>query len=378
MSYLLLSLGVLLANQELGDSANRELGGAVVGERAEGGSPQSVQEGLWPSPKLQVLLLKRFARDLGSQYGFDEAQQAELDQAVLDRWVPYLDSHHEQLKPLVNEYLELKMQLTPPPKEEIQSWAGRALSEFESIKTQLYEGVDDLREVANDLQRVKIDAQAVMLGGALTYGETQLKLWRDGQFDPADFLAPTRTQRRQRREKREEKKRSRAADQDQDVASEKGTPHDVIEEELSLWDQYVVNFVRRFELDDGQRSSAQSVLAEMKQRALSHRAQRSRELAELERQLEDENPTPDEQGEIKKKIQALYGPIDELFAELKRRVELLPTASQRAKVARQEASAHSAKPGKNAPTKNSAVPLEEKASSPSPPTIGDQESDKGR
>jgi len=364
MFYLLLSFVVLPANQEVTDPANQEIAGPVAGRVAE--------EGLWPSPKLQALLLRRFSEDLGSEYGFDEAQQAELDRAVLDRWRPYLAAHRERLKPLVNEYLELKMQLAPPPKEEIQSWARRALPEFELIKAQVYEGVDDLRDVANELQRVKVEAQALMLGGALTYGETQLTLWRDGEFDPTDFVAPRPAQRRARREKRNAKEQSVVSKPDAEPAKE--APRDFIEEELSLWDQYVVDFVRRFELDDGQRSSARSVLTEMKRRAMRHRSRKAQELATLEAQLASENQTPVEQAEIKRKIQALYGPVDELFAELKQRVEQLPTAAQRASVARREEAK------KSAVQKKSTTPDEEKASPerPSPTPAEGPELDKDR
>ncbi|MGB0715699.1 MAG: hypothetical protein ACPGXK_07470, partial [Phycisphaerae bacterium] len=264
-----------------------------------------------------------------------------VEAAVMERWDTYLSENESQIKPLINEYLELKMHLEPPPKEEIQDWASRALPVFGSLRSQLEEGVDDLRDIADPDQRVKIDMQSMMLQGALNMTQGQLELWEEGKFVPEDFIEPTaaerRAQRAEWRKKREAEREAKAladaqadaAKAEQAAAEQQDTPKDYIAEEMTLWERYVADFVKQYTLDEGQRSSAWSVLQELQGRARRYRSLRRNELARLEEVL----ATPaaiDRTTDVEDRIRDLYGPVDEMFTELKNRIERIPTPRQRA------------------------------------------------
>lgn len=103
--------------------------------------------------------------------------------------------------------------------------------------------------------------------------------------------------------------------------------------ELGRWDKYVEEFIRIYDLDEGQRTAALSCLSELKQRAIDHRDRHREEIAALEHRIHNNTGTDEELAEIKQELTRLYGPIDDTFSELKRRIELIPTTEQRARVA---------------------------------------------
>ena len=107
---------------------------------------------------------------------------------------------------------------------------------------------------------------------------------------------------------------------------------DQIALELHAWEHYVMEFIQTYDLDEGQRTAALSCLAELKERATAHRDRRREEITALERRIRNNSGTDQELAEIKQRLIKLYGPIDEMFKELKRRLESIPTAEQQAAV----------------------------------------------
>ncbi|MBX3394524.1 MAG: hypothetical protein KF841_04065 [Phycisphaerae bacterium] len=86
----------------------------------------------------------------------------------------------------------------------------------------------------------------------------------------------------------------------------------------SKWRRYVISFANRHEFSDSQRAAAESILRDIEARAAAFehtQGQRLRDIIE----------SGDEDA-----AKAGVGPLDELFTELKRRLETLPTAGQRA------------------------------------------------
>jgi hypothetical protein len=72
-----------------------------------------------------------------------------------------------------------------------------------------------------------------------------------------------------------------------------------------------------------------SVLSELKERALSHRDRHRDEIAKLEARIASFGGSEEELPELKGQLTELYGPIDDMFKELKLRIESVLTAEQR-------------------------------------------------
>jgi predicted nuclease with TOPRIM domain len=105
---------------------------------------------------------------------------------------------------------------------------------------------------------------------------------------------------------------------------------------------YVRNFINQYNLDQGQRETAYSILREAREEAGRYRESHKAEFAELEaRQKELAASNPDKEEDLKRikeegrklteRRAELEKPLtEELFARFKERLDTIPTADQRA------------------------------------------------
>ena len=127
-------------------------------------------------------------------------------------------------------------------------------------------------------------------------------------------------------ERRDWDRRRRPSQENQplpeDQAVDSATPLPPIRENpISPWEQYVRDFIRRYKLDPSQRATAQSILREMQKR---------RDAYELSRR-EDYDATKKIENFVAKqdRLNELNRPVIDLFEELKKRLEPIPTNQQR-------------------------------------------------
>jgi len=282
-------------------------------------------EGLWPSPKLLNAMLTRWVEESGEQYELDPDQRKELRTEVVQRWEKFLTQNRSEIQPLVNEFIEMRMELEPPSKERVEDWAKRAYPVFEKSRDQIHESHNEFRKVLRPAQWAQFELDALKMNAGMGIAEQKLTQWRQGEFETDDFWEPLPAQRRARREER----RKRAA-QEETVAKASEAPADPIAVEVGRWEQYVADFNERFHLDQGQRTTSASCLGELKDRALAHRDRYRAEITDLERRIEQFDGAEQTLTELKQKLTTLYGPVDEMFKELQSRLEQLPTTEQKA------------------------------------------------
>ena len=310
-------------------------------------------EGLWPSPKLMNAMLGRWADMAVNEFDLDEEQAQRVHEETVRRWSEFFNENRAKIQPVANEFLELRMELTPPSKESVQDWAGRAIPVFESFRAELARAQDGLRKELSPLQRAKFEFEVMQFGVGLNYAAGRLKQWESGEFDPKDFWEPTRSdpearaeRRRERRERWSERRRAR---EEHEAALKAAQSRDQIELEMTAWEAFVADFIKRYRLDDGQKTTATSCLAELRLRAADHRDRHREDIAKLEARIHDNSGTEQELDAIREQLVELYGPIDEMFLELKTRLEAIPTAQQRA-AAEVESADPAKQPGRPKPT----------------------------
>jgi hypothetical protein len=294
-------------------------------------APAVPDEGLWPSKKLMRSMLLRWADEASRQYDLDDRQRSRVREAIVERWESYLTEHRADIQPVVNEFIEMRMDIEPPGQEQVQAWAERAVPVFEEAREQISAGTEEFREILEPRQRAKFELDTLKLGVGLQAARQKLEQWRGGTFDADEFWEPTPSVRHQRREERRRRRAEAAAKVPPTSAD--AEQNDQISLELAAWDRYVGEFARIFDLDEGQRTTVLSVLTELKNRAKAHGDRRRAEIAELEERIATFEGTEEEATELKKQLTELYGPVDDMFQELKSRIESVPTARQRAEAA---------------------------------------------
>jgi len=282
-------------------------------------------EGIWPTPKLMNSLLLRWAQKIGDQYELDETQREQLRKAVLKRWPSFLQKNRSRIQPLINQFLEMRMALETPPKEEVQDWAKRALPVLGDITQQITAGADDVRSFLTPDQRMTYDADRLKLSMGMQLARAKVQAWEKGEYQPNEFWQPLRSIR-----KHTDDDTTHAA-----TPATRPTPKndkkpmlDQIALELSGWEKFVEHFIAQYSLNESQQDAARSVLAELKHRALAHRDRHRQEINLLETAIRHNSGSDQELSSIKKKLVTLYGPIDNLFETLRERLRAIPTQNQ--------------------------------------------------
>ena len=291
-------------------------------------NPAAALEGFWPSERQMELLLLRWA-DMGTnKYDLDEQQMKQMRENVLERWPRFFAEHREQIQPVLNEWIEMRIGMEPPPQERVQAWSAQAEPIFEEFATEFDEGAREFREVLKPMQRAKFELEMLQFGVGMQVARAKLTQWKEGKYEEEEFweMPPSEFRRR------------RAARQAQRVegAAPKAVRDDQIGRELGRWDRFVAEFIDAYALDESQQTTANSLLNELKERAIAHRDRNRDRIFKLEERIAAGKEGEDELAEIKRQLVELYGPIDDMFTELKNRLEALPTTEQRARVGEAE------------------------------------------
>ena len=342
-------LGVLMALAALPVAGAR--GQALEGEV---GPPPPPVEGLWPSAKLTRLLLVRWADQVSGEFELNDEQRDKVREAVVDRWAPFLAENREAFQPVVNEFIEMRLDLAPPDKSRAQAWAERAKPVFDRLRAQVTGVIDDIRPVLTPAQRARFELRALQFRAAMTFAEMKLQTFQAGNFDPTELWEPPGRHRREHDKREPDEAHADAETPNSTAPSEEA---DQVTLEVRGWERFVADFSETYALDTGQRDAAASFLVELTRRALAHRDRQHSEITELERRISSFSGDEQESETLTQRLIELYGPIDEMFTELKERVEGLPTRFQRAAVK-----------ATSSPTETKPAPARQPKEPPQPPS----------
>lgn len=294
--------------------------------------------GFWPTHRMMESLIGRWAEMVASRYELDERQQKELLSQMQRRWLRFADDNEKLLKPLFNDYVEMRLQMEQPTKEQIIEWSQRAAKAFDLFESEINRGTEEMRNLLREDQLPKFEADVLGFQAGMQFARIQLGRWQQGEYREQEFWDPPMAVRRARRA--EEEARRAAAEKSRgeaDAAAVSTAPPDQVAAEVDAWQKYVEEFIARYRLDTAQQKTARSILHEMRERALSFRDANKLEIDRLEERIAASRGTPEETAAIEKDLKRLYGPIDALFEEMKRRLEPIPTAEQKAAAGKRDA-----------------------------------------
>ncbi|MBK9127711.1 MAG: hypothetical protein IPM13_07900 [Phycisphaerales bacterium] len=101
----------------------------------------------------------------------------------------------------------------------------------------------------------------------------------------------------------------------------------------SRWEQYVEEFIRRYQLDDAQTQRARTILKDCQEQANSYLARQRAQLDELDKKIQSLAGQPEKSKELQaanERKAKLTEPIERIFErQLKPRLERIPTTAQR-------------------------------------------------
>ncbi|UCG16843.1 MAG: hypothetical protein JSV19_02175 [Phycisphaerales bacterium] len=291
---------------------------ATTAPAARGDRPAPA-DAFWPSDELIEYRLKRAVDVVDQRYDLSDGQKQHLEQALLSRWPKFIHDNEEQLKSLLNEMIEARMATKPPDPDRVADWAGRALLMWEAVEQQIAAGDEEIKRILDEEQCERFDRDRERLRTRFGEFRETLAKWERGGFDPSTWPSLGRRDSAER-----EAGPHRSPEAHQPTTAPADT--DEISAELDAWSRFVDEFCETYELDRMQRVTAHSILKEMQERAEAYRDRRRVEIEKLEHLINDQ--TPGNEDLVKRQAEELYGPIDEMFQELRRRLEALPTPAQ--------------------------------------------------
>lgn len=278
-------------------------------------------DGFWPTPKMLDGLLARWADDDAVKYQLDAATTDRHRQQLVQRWTRFARENRAVIQPLLNEYIESRLDMAPPDPTAVQDWASRATPMFESFREEFMRSHDELSAILPPVQRAKLAMDGVKIGAAMELFRARLRAWGDGRFDEHEWWDPPRGVRSERGDAPTRESDRRDDNPDRRTAKEK------INEELLRWDYHVAQFIESFNLDEAQRQTAYSILRECRAAASAHLDRYRARMELLERGVARHGGTMDD--EQRAEATAVYGPVDAIFVEMTRRLEQIPTTAQR-------------------------------------------------
>ncbi len=279
--------------------------------------------GFWPTKKMTELFIDRWLDAVSHKYKMDNDQVAKAREDALKRWPEFIRKNRDKLQPVVNEFIEMRLEMSPPSKERVANWATEAEEALNLFKGEIDGAIEDFRGALNPLQKAKFESEVLMFSAGMAAAEAKIKQWKTGEFEEREFWDPPTSEWHRREE--------------QERLAEEGImpePTDQVIEELKAWDKFVERYIEIYKLDESQQASARSALKEMKERAISYRDANEQRIAMIEKRIQEHTGSEKELDQLKKDLFEVYGPIDEMFQELKTRVEALPTDEQREAVKR--------------------------------------------
>lgn len=324
---------------------------------------QAPQAGFWPTDRMIELFIDRFTENLSGAYNFDDDQLQNTRALIKERIPGWLQQNRSQLMQLTNEFVESAFGDQPPDPAQVAGWAQRALPLLQDF-TQLTDGIaDDMRPFLTEDQQTILNGQRAARNVVLQNVTGRLANWSEGGFDPETEWIGNPEARKKRREDdrriheqatyaekvargelppdgsndagaagsgaaggaaggRQSGKQARAGEKTAGGADE--------------WAQYVENFIRRYRLNEEQKSSAYRILKARQEERDNYLRRSGARLAEADKRVKEAKTDP-ERAAAAELVKQHARPLNRMFETLKEQLDKIPTRAQRIAAANEEA-----------------------------------------
>ena len=310
-----------------------------------------------PTQATVEMIMTEAVKNIAKRYNLNEAQKQKTDEIMKRDVNRFLKDHEAQVWPIIRDLMSNGFQ-PPSNPEDVKRIGNAATPLLKEAQKAILDGNKEWREYLTPEQQAMHDYDLGEMEKQFVEAEKNFKSWADGK--PTGGLFPAMTADNSPptppRPPGGLPKKMPAPEPEVQVFRE------------SLFDSYVEDFIKQYELDPAQIDAARSILAEFKQKAGSFRESNRAEL----KKIGDEYKAAMDSKDREKIAQAeadrkkLLGPVYALFGEMDERLKALLTSTQ--------VQRHGAKPATGAKID----PLDEIAplGSPQPPSPSSRAADK--
>jgi len=265
-------------------------------------------------------MIRQAADNVSRRYNLNREQTQFTHDMMAKRVNKFLEEHEDEIWPIIRD-----MSRYQNPKKKMDAATAQRLGKavqplFAKAQESILEANGEWREVLSADQRKLHDYDLGEMDKTFKDMGNRFDGWSRGQVSDHQGIFPP--------ERADSPPVKPSMPKTDDASAER-----VIKAKEEWWDGYVNNFIKDFELDEGQITSARSILKELKDRAMAYRTSHREDFERIEQKIE----TARKAREIDKLNQAmdeqrqLNSLVAQLFKELKDRLDAIPRPAQREK-----------------------------------------------
>ena len=331
------------------------IGGALLAgvSIARADDPKAVKEEVYRMWDVDSMILQA-ADNVSRRYNLNAQQAAYTRKMMVERVTRFLNENQDQIWPLVRDLARYQLTGAPPDESTAKRIGGSALPIVEKAKQAILEANREWGSILTEEQKRLHEYDLREMEGTFSKVRDNFEQWQTGkpvenpifpQHVPSADEPPAPPQ-----------PHTKFTEGSRKWAIQQGA-----------WAKYVGDFIRKYNLDPGQREAAQSILRELKEDAVEYRDSKKQEYAEVDRRLKEAFDSGDLKriAAVERDETALNKPINKMFDELRERLDKIPNDAQKERFAQSQTRKRPVRPTTSAPTSRPVLPIVP-AAKPSP------------
>ncbi len=288
------------------------------------------------TPKMAAAMSKKFVEQMKPKYDLDEQQTGEINDVMQRQLMKFARKNEALGRDMVELMFSTMIENDGRfPKEEAQQFAGMAKEFIPKLRELFTESSAEIGKKMSMKQRLQFTADVGIAGAGLVVFESRMKRWEEGKigdfanpfFDPADKdpakAEPEPVDPNEHKDHREARKQVEtwitwSIDKD------------------DRWADYIEQATKYYGFNEKQKSSADAVLKDCKERAKTIKTKEWRDaikqnriIQTLSRRAGDYSAGPWMRS-LEEANEKLIKPMNDLDSEFKRRIDDLADSAQRA------------------------------------------------
>ena len=259
-------------------------------------------------------MIRQASDNVSRRYNLNPEQAEFTRKMMFERVTKFLADNEEAIWPLVRDLARQQLTGKPPGPETAKRIGEAALPIVETAKKAIYEANEEWGDILSEEQKQLHEFDLREMEGQFAQVNRNFEEFQAGKPKPNPMFPEYEP-------KAGEPPRPKRP----------GGIRTLRRRQEDGWSRYVQSFIRRYQLDPGQRGTADSILRELKQDAEDHRASKAVEFKAVEKRFNEAVAS----GDLKKRMAAkreesvLNRRLEDLFEELKGRLDKIPTPGQK-------------------------------------------------
>lgn len=277
--------------------------GAAVGQVATQ-QPQAA-----PDPMSSVwnpqMMIERSVKQATQRYHLTPAQEQVARKMTTDGVNAFLDKHEQDLRDLLRQAIQARLSGQTPTPDQAKAWAEKARPLFEEAKKAIVDGNRQFRDSLTDEQKKTFDADQKDMEQQLNFNAGTLDRWSRGEFD---------------------------AGRDWNNGRDSQAPTSQPRPELDRFERYARRFIENYKLDAGQIAQVMGIVAQNRKRAEEYWYSHKTDMQVVRSRVQEFSRDPNDRQrylEATRQLAELNKPVNDVYNEMRERLDLIPTESQR-------------------------------------------------